>query len=57
MFKHAQTAKFHFGMKNAVPAGTGTKGLGDRDVVAAQGGKVAVEGERLEWRRHVDRLE
>jgi 4-hydroxy-3-methylbut-2-enyl diphosphate reductase IspH len=30
---------------------------GDRDVVAAQEGKVAVEGERLEWRRHVDRLE
>jgi hypothetical protein len=39
-------------MKNGRSASSG-----DRDVVAAQEGKVAVEGERLEWRRHVDRLE
>jgi len=48
-----QTAKFHFWDEKR---STGFL-CGDRDVVAAQEGKVAVEGERLEWRRHVDRLE
>jgi hypothetical protein len=42
-------------MKNGRSASV--RACGDRDVVAAQEGKVAVEGERLEWRRHVDRLE
>jgi hypothetical protein len=49
-----QTAKFHFwDEKRSIGFSVATA----RDVVAAQEGKVAVEGERLEWRRHVDRLE
>jgi hypothetical protein len=43
-----QTAKFHFWDEK--------RSIGF-SVDVAQEGKVAVEGERLEWRRHVDRLE